>query len=78
MSDLDAEIKARVSTETKLALADIAKQQGEGVKISDVLRNAVGEFLARHGKISAREIVEYKVAELRIAEDPKEQHQPQM
>lgn len=52
MAGLGGEIKVRVSVETKIELARIAEEAGEGVKISDVVRDAIGEFLKvrRKGK----------------------------
>lgn len=44
---LDVEVKARVSRATKKKLADIAKDRGEGVKVSTIVREAVGEYLAK-------------------------------
>lgn len=47
MGELDVEIKARVSRKTKERLARIASQRGEGVKVSTIVREAVGEYLAK-------------------------------
>lgn len=48
MGELDVEIKARVSRKTKERLAKIAGDRGEGVKVSTIVREAVGEYLAKH------------------------------
>ena len=44
---MEAEVKARVSEETKQALTRIAARRGEGVKTSDIVREAIGEYLTR-------------------------------
>jgi predicted transcriptional regulator len=45
---LDVEVKARVSQGTKEKLARIAHDRGEGVKISNIVREAIQEYLARN------------------------------
>ena len=65
MGALGVEIKARVSLETKTALAAIAAQRREGTNISDILREAIGEYLERQ-----RVKISTIYPQLRVAEDP--------
>jgi Arc/MetJ-type ribon-helix-helix transcriptional regulator len=44
-NSLDAEVKVRVSSATKQELQAIAERMGEGCKISDVVREAVRQYL---------------------------------
>lgn len=48
---MEAEIKVRVPTEMKSALAEIAAaDKRAGTKISHIARDAIGEFLERRKK----------------------------
>lgn len=49
-ADFPAEIKVRVSVAMKAELAALAKEERPGTKISDIARDAIGEFLARQKK----------------------------
>jgi hypothetical protein len=51
MSDaerLTSEVKTYVTKATKDELEAIAKERGEGVKTTQVVRDAIREFLERH------------------------------
>ncbi|HEY5811235.1 MAG TPA: hypothetical protein VIT23_01110 [Terrimicrobiaceae bacterium] len=45
---LDADIKIRISLELKRRLALQAKREGGSAKLSDVVRKAIEEYLARN------------------------------
>ena len=48
MAALGAEIKVRISDQTKAALERHAQAHREGTKVSDIVRDAIGEYLERH------------------------------
>lgn len=50
MSDslLSATVKTSVTEETLQALEEIAKERGEGVKVTQLLREAIRDYLAKH------------------------------
>lgn len=57
MSDeekLTAELKTYVTEDMKKAMEAIAKARGPGVKVTQLMREAIGDYLAKHAPKKAK------------------------
>ena len=47
---LSEEVKTNVTKETKAALEEIAAARGEGIKVTQLLREAIRDYITKHAK----------------------------
>lgn len=53
---LTEEVKTNVTKETKAALDEIATVRGEGTKVTQLLREAIRDYIAKHRPKSSKKI----------------------